>query len=567
MTPPPAERGIAESTGTVARHLVAWILGLGRNAWLFPLDVTFRFVGIRYGWLKALFQTVPPQVLAITGRLRAERAAWRALHRVPAYRARLRSAGIDPDRLPPAGILGAVPETDKRSYIDPYAMESRCLDGRITFKGVTIDESSGSTGTPYNWIRGQAERTVAQRNIAFFARYAFGGEDLVTLNAFSMGAWATGFNMSIGMTRHGLVKSIGPDIPKILSSLPILGPRVRYLICGYPPFLKHLLDEGDRAGFPWAEYEMCALVGGEGMAEELRDRLLERFEVVYSGYGATDLEIGMAGESPVSVAIRRLARARPDIRAALFGDDPRLPMVFQYNPLIHHLEVNELGEVLCTVSRLDLMTPRIRYNVHDAGGLLPFASARRALAAFGIDIRSLGSLPEVAGPRGPLPWSAPIPLPFAYIYGRRDATISVMGANIYPEDIETIVYGDPALARRLESFLLTGLTDSTGTPRPGIALELRAHEPSDQSPGESLGEGRDQSPTERPDETAGDDWQQGLAATFRDRLKALNADYREALQEFPAAMEPIVTVHAFGDGPFAGNAGRIKPRRLILPPA
>jgi hypothetical protein len=28
------------------------------------------------------------------------------------------------------------------------------------------------------------------------------------------------------------------------------------------------------------------------MAEELRDRLLERFEVVYSGYGATDLEIG-----------------------------------------------------------------------------------------------------------------------------------------------------------------------------------------------------------------------------------------------------------------------------------
>ena len=485
--------------------------------------------------------TVPPPILALTGRLRAERATWRTLHRVPAYRSYFATLGIDPDRLPPAGILEAVPETDKRSYIDPYPMEERCVDGRITFKGVTIDESSGSTGTPYNWIRGQAERTVAQRNIAFFARYAFGSGDLVTLNAFSMGAWATGFNMSLGMTRHGLVKSIGPDLGKILSSLQILGPRVRYLICGYPPFLKHLLDEGDRAGFPWASYRLCALVGGEGMAEELRDRLLERFEVVYSGYGATDLEIGMAGESPVSVALRRLVRARPEIRSALFGEDPRLPMVFQYNPLIHHLEVNQLGEVLCTVSRLDLMTPRIRYNVHDAGGLLTFAEVRAILAQFGIDIRELGLRAEVAGPRGPLPWSRPIPLPFVYIYGRRDATISVMGANIYPEDIETIVYGDPALARRLESFLLTGLTDETGTPRPGIALELAASESADEA------------------------WRARLVTEFRDALGALNPDYREALKEFPAAMQPVVTVHALGEGPFAANAGRIKPRRLVQP--
>lgn len=527
---------------TVARHFVAWTFGLGRSAWLLPLDLAFRFVGIRYGWLRWLFETVPPPILALSGRLRAERAVWRAIRRVPAYRAYLESVGIDPDRLPPAAILRAVPETDKATYIDRYPLERRCVDGRIAFRGVTIDESSGSTGTPYNWIRGASERAIVQRNIAFFARYAFGPGDLVTLNAFSMGAWATGFNMSLGMTRHGLVKSIGPDIPKILSSLTLLGPGMRYLITGYPPFIKHLLDEGDRRGFPWSAYRMSALVGGEGMAEELRDRLLERFEVVYSGYGATDLEIGMAGESPVSVALRRLARARPDIRAALFGGDPRLPMVFQYNPLIHQLEVNALGEVLCTVSRLDLMAPRIRYNVHDSGGLIDFAAARQMLSNAGFDIARLGSLPEVAGPRGPLPWSPPIPLPFVYIYGRRDATISVMGANIYPEDIETLVYGAPALARRLESFLLTTVTDPTGTPRPAIALEL--------------GEG------EAVDEV----WQAAIAVQFRDGLRDLNADYREALLEFPAAMEPVVSVHPLGGGPFAADAGRIKPRRL-LPPA
>jgi phenylacetate-CoA ligase len=521
---------------------MAWALGLGRSTWLLPLDVTFRLVGIRYGWLKWLFETMPPAVLALTGRLRAERAVWRAIRRVPAYRAYLEGAGIDPDRLPPAAILRAVPETDKRTYIDRYPIDQRCIDGRIAFKGVTIDESSGSTGTPYNWIRGAAERTVTHRNIAFFARYAFGPGDLVTLNGFSMGAWATGFNMSLGMTRHGLVKSTGPDIPKILSSLTLLGPGLRYLISGYPAFIKHLLDEGDRQGFPWASYRMSALVGGEGMAEELRDRLLERFEVVYSGYGATDLEIGMAAESPVSVALRRLARARPDIRAELFGDDPRLPMVFQYNPLIHHLQVNAQGEVLCTVSRLDLMAPRIRYNVHDAGGLLDFATVRRVLSSHGLDIGRLGLLPEVAGPRGPLPWSPPIPLPFVYIHGRRDATISVMGANIYPEDIEAVVYGDPTLTSRLESFLLTMVTDETGTPRPAIALELG------------------------PGETADETWRAAVTVQFREGLRALNADYREALSEFPAAMEPVVTVHALGCGPFAADAGRIKPRRL-LPPA
>ncbi len=525
----------------VGRHFMSWTFGLGRGVWLLPLDLTFRFVGIRYRWLKWLFETVPPPVLAITGQLRAERAAWRAIRRVPAYRDYLERNLIDPDGLPPAGILRAVPETDKASYIDPYPIDRRCIDGRIAFKGVTIDESSGSTGTPYNWIRGAAERSVAQRNIAFFARYAFGAGDLVTLNAFSMGAWATGFNMSLGMNRHGLVKSIGPDIPKILSSLTVLGPSRRYLISGYPPFIKHLLDEGDRQGFPWASYRMCALVGGEGMAEELRDRLLERFEVVYSGYGATDLEIGMAGESPVSVALRRLARARPDIRAALFGGDPRLPMVFQYNPLVHFLEVNALGEVLCTVSRLDLMAPRIRYNVHDSGGLLDFATARRVLAEAGIDIGRLGAMAEVAGPRGRLPWSSPIPLPFVYVYGRRDATISVMGANIYPEDIETIVYGDPDLSRRLESFLLTTVTDETGTPRPAIELELAA--------------------AETPD----DDWAATLVAEFRDGLRDLNADYREALGEFSAAMQPVVRIHPLGAGPFAANAGRIKPRRLLPP--
>ena len=475
----------------------------------------------------------------MTGRLRAERAAWRAVQRVPAYRAFLRDSNVSVQEIVPAGILKKLPETDKKSYIDRYPLEERCLDGKIPFRGTTIDESSGSTGTPYNWIRSEAERHVAHRNISFFARYCFGNADLVTINAFSMGAWATGFNMTLALNRNGIVKSTGPDIGKILSTLRFLGPGYRYLILGYPPFIKHLLDEGDQAGIQWEHYKMHAMVGGEGMTEELRDHLLQRFQSVFSGYGATDIEIGMAGESPASVALRRIARARPALRRALFGDDSRLPMIFQYNPLIHYLEVNHEKEVICSISRLDVLAPRIRYNVHDEGGILDYGRLAAILRGFDCDIANLGSQPDAAGPRGLLPWTQPVQLPFLWIYGRRDATISVMGANIYPEDIETLIYQDAKLAARTHSFALAVVTDATATPRPCILLELS-----------------DDGLTEAA-------WAEQLAAQFQRGLAGLNLDYKAALSEFPLAMAPIVETHRRGEGPFKADAGRIKQRRIV----
>ena len=143
------------------------------------------------------------------------------------------------------------------------------------------------------------------------------------------------------------------------------------------------------------------------------------------------------------------------------------------------------------------------------------------LRRYGYDIRTLGTAPETAGPRGRLPWSRPIPLPFLWIYGRRDATISVMGANIYPEDIETIVYGDAASSRRLESFLLTG-------------GDAERHAAAGDRPGADRRRGVD------------DAWPASLVRAPPGRPRALNADYRESIDEFPAAMQPIVTSYAPG---------------------
>lgn len=283
-----------------------------RFALLVPFNFILQIACVRFESFLALFEQLPPGFLEWAGKWRARLAFYRAAGHVPAYREFLETAGYKG---------GEPPETDKENYVKLFRTEERCVGGRLPERDVTIDESSGSTGTPYNWVRSGLERHQSHIFISYFAQYCYGMQPYVTINAFSMGAWATGINMGVAMARHGIVKCTGPDVEKILHTLRFFGPAYRYVIAGYPPFLKHLIDAAEAQGFPFDEFDLRALVGGEGMAEGLRDYLLRRFTSVFSGFGATDLEIGIAGETPVAVAIRRLCRERPDVRIALFGTD------------------------------------------------------------------------------------------------------------------------------------------------------------------------------------------------------------------------------------------------------
>jgi phenylacetate-CoA ligase len=215
------------------------------------------------------------------------------------------------------------------------------------------------------------------------------------------------------------------------------------------------------------------------------------------------------------------------VRAALFGADSRLPMLFQYNPLIHYVEVNDNRELLFTISRKSLLAPRVRYNVHDEGGVARYDEMQRRLAACGIDLDALGARPGT--PR--------LRLPFFWVYGRRDYTVSVMGANIYPEDIEQCLYADQALARVTHSFCLGLAEGEGGEAHPRFMFEVGVE------------------PTAE------------LAALYREsmlkRLIALNADFREAWKEYPQAVTPVVELYALGTGPFAADAGRVKQARLL----
>jgi phenylacetate-CoA ligase len=427
--------------------------------------------------------------------------------------------------------LSSYPPTSKQSYVKAYPEAQRCRNGVLEIDGTVVDESSGSSGQPFNWVRSRSELRSVHKNLAGYATMIFPGKRRFVINAYSMGAWATGTNTGIAMARIAMVKNTGPDLRKIIDTLLYFGPSFEYVVTAYPPFLKRLRDELDAADFPWADYRISGLVGGEGMTEALRDYLEERFLKVRSGYGASDLTIGMAGETDFTVWLRRRLRTDPALRAALLGqDEHRLPMVFQYNPLETYLETSPSSELHCTLNSMAVINPRVRYNIGDEGrlydlpavmALLDPAARSSAEAALAVD---------------------KMQLPLLFLFGRKDSTISYLGANIYPQDVEYGLYEGNPHANQLEGFCLELRERADLETRPVVHLLLRAGAEVDAAELAEL-------------------CRAGVLA----HLAAASRDFAASLTEDPSAGELAVEVHAFGTGPFAaaGGAGTIKNVYLI----
>lgn len=300
-----------------------------------------------------------------------ERARWRlgewkawwiyelARRRVPAYREF--AAGL-PRAF--ATDFAALPEMDKHSYVKAFPLEAQCLNGEIPREGVVVDESSGTSGKPNNWVRGPDERRAVKKMLNVALHELLGREPLFVINAFALGPWATGMNVSSSVVDMAILKSTGPELEKIEATLRDFGPRYRYLVTGYPPFLKTLVD---RADVDWERYEIYGAVGGEGISEAMRDYLGRAFRKVYGSYGASDLEINIAAENDFTIALRRELARDAELRAALTWPDEQLPMVFQYSPLDYYLETNGDGELIVTLLRPTNVSPRVRYNIHDRG--------------------------------------------------------------------------------------------------------------------------------------------------------------------------------------------------------
>lgn len=430
--------------------------------------------------------------------------------------------------------------TSKDEYVRRYEEAPRCWRGRIDVAGTVVDESSGSSGTPFNWMRSKQELDTVHKNVAGYVTMLFGEENLFSINAFSMGAWATGTNTGQAMAKIAMVKNTGPDLEKILDTLRHFGPGFTYLITAYPPFLKHLADRLDAAGEEFADFRLNGFVGGEAMTEGLRDHLERRFHRVYAGYGASDLTIGMGGETDLSVTLRRELISNPDFRERVLGEEEtRIPMVFQYNPLETFLETTEDDELVVTINSAAVMSPRLRYNIGDEARLLTFPEMVQLTADF----------PDLVPRLKRAYRHQRMKLPFLLLFGRSDSTISYMGANIYPVDVQNGLYRDPEVARLIESFQIELQQTGDLEHRPALHVQLR-------------------DPEFFPDAALADGARERLAETIAtgvlEHLASVSRDVAESLEEDPSAAELLVHVHPWRSGPFTDDVSRRKIKNVYL---
>ncbi len=130
-----------------------------------------------------------------------------------------------------------------------------------------------------------------------------------------------------------------------------------------------------------------------------------------------------------------------------------------------------------------------------------------------------------------------LPLPYLFLFGRYDQTVSIMGANIYPEDIERSIYAQPELTKGYASLMI----EVANKPNGGVYPKLDIEWFSEDVPSLSLTD---------------------LAGRVAETLAEINSDFRNAQKEYPEALKIELNVHGRNQGPFVGKARGIKNRYI-----
>ncbi|MDQ2862642.1 MAG: hypothetical protein M3R50_03145 [Bacteroidota bacterium] len=447
----------------------------------------------------------------------------RAKKRVPAYRSFLKEKHFSRPSF--SGLIAnihEIPCTNKENYINKFLIEERCVNGFIPLKGVIIDESSGSSGTAVNWARGHKERECNARFIRFGLRTLLGKEPFFIINAFALGPWATGINITMSCEPFSKLKSLGPDKAKIENTILQIGKLQKYIIMGYPPFLKSLADT---AGINWKEYDITMVFGGESMSEGMRTYLIEKgVRNVYSSFGASDVELNIGAENDFTISVRKLLFANEKLRKKIIKYGGALPMVFQFNPADFLIHCSDNGELIVTVCRPDYIAPKIRYNLHDKAQIVELKELYAALRELNIDTSALINFKT--------------DLPLLLHYGRADMTVSFFGSNISPNDIQETLYKLPSLVSLVHSFCMHTEEDNRGDKQFIISMELQKNYSVDIL------------------QTS------NLQTDFFNELATINQDFREAKRMVTVNKQMILIFYPFATGPFENIDNRIKAKYI-----
>ncbi|MBL7051863.1 MAG: phenylacetate--CoA ligase family protein [Nanoarchaeota archaeon] len=424
---------------------------------LFPFKI-INSVGKRlldnYWLSKKVIENGSPDLLEKISKQKAFYIHKKALKNVSAYQKFVRGRKCS--------SIEDVPLTDKKNYVKKYSYESRCINNKFPKKGI-IEESSGSSGKPTNWIRevGEAELLFKAAKFEFYYTFNADKKDYIVLSGWSSGPWATGLKFCELMEQYMLVKNTTADIDNNIRTLKQLGKKYNYLIAGYPPFLKNLFDNKN---INWKQYKIDVITGGESTSLEwkkyIRKQLGNQNAKIISSYGASDIDIGIGFETPFSEFIRELTDKNQVLNKKLFGTNQN-PILFQYNPLMHYIENTNSGEFSVTLLDPDVASPKVKYNLHDRGGSISYNEIIKVLNKY-----------EKGKLKAFLKKNNTLKLPFLYVCGRKDGTISIGGNNIYPQQVEEAIHASKCAAK-VNRFMIGTSHDNHFNVKFDVHVELK----------------------------------------------------------------------------------------------
>jgi phenylacetate-CoA ligase len=375
----------------------------------------------------SLFPYTPENVLFTLSSLKAKKIFWHSYSSVPAYKDFV-------DKNCPHGLpqtFQEVPVTSKANYIKQYDVTQTLLQGKMPQKG-QIDTSTGTSGKPTKWVRGHHEMQNVKRWIGIASKTALGNKPYIFCNMFALGPWATGMTSSYALTGKQMVLSIGPNLEMLYEALREFGPKHRYVIAGYPPHMKKLVEN---APFDVSKYDISIIVGGEAMSENVYDTIIKAgVKAVFSSYGASDLRINIAQQTKFEQQLQRICKENSQFKKELLGTLEGTPIFFHYNPLLDYIEETADGSLLFTDLDQSRVSPRVRYDLGDKGKILKISTITPLLKKYGFQLTPATNLPILC------------------LYGRGEDTVIFNGSNLMYDDLEQALKKIPGLIEKINRY-------------------------------------------------------------------------------------------------------------------
>jgi phenylacetate-CoA ligase len=409
------------------------------------------------------------------GQSRALQLFYGMAHRVPAYKDFLKAHKFSANSVRDFGDFSTIPTIDKDNYLRKYPKEMLCWDGEFSHGQWVISTTSGSTGQPYYFPREVSQDWQYAITAELYLRNNFQIHQKSTLYivAFPMGAWIGGlftYEALKIVAEHGgyELSIITPGIHKqeVINAVKQLGKSFDQIIIGaYAPFLKDILDDGERDGIVWSDYDLGFVFSAEAFSEKFRDYVTEKTQpnnkllATLNHYGTVDLGT-MAHETPETIMIRRALVEHNNLQA-IFPETNRQPTFAQYNPELFYFEQQEKG-LLCTAySGL----PLVRYDLKDYGGIMRRQDVHAQLTNAGYDVAAVA---QTSGISHTL-WN----LPYVYVYERNDFSVSYYAFQLYPDTVRRALQHDHLESTVTGKFTMAVEYNDEGRQQLHIHVELK----------------------------------------------------------------------------------------------